>query len=878
SNKKNIFLSAVFIFLFSLFSVVLAGGGYYFWGGIYNYPEKKAETASLSRNNKLYLSSSSLNYHFSGLFSYSIYEPINISAWVPSDLFPKGIDKFDLDIYTTSVDSILKTFSYSKQKVFEKEYNYFKTEYKTDIAKRPNLNSSDYALIKSLSVENTKKRFGNVLSTALTEELSGKKGPYYVEVFIPEKDSSSKRIVSFYLLVSDFGVFTTTSDKNTIFWAQDFKSDKSVNPSRLVIYSLDGGVKRLESPSFSNGLAEIPINSQADLAVAYYKNYPTLIPLRLSAIATDYVDLISLGPYSSRNTSFVFTDRPIYKPGDVLHYKGFIKEDTGFTYILPKYKNVTIRIYAQGYPEGDPIYSKVVSIDDFGGFAGDFTLPKDIDLGRSSLFVYPGINVDGLYSYVASVPFEVEHYRKPQYSISVSSEKNTYVLGDNITFNIKGDYFSGHPLSQAKVSYKLYRSPWPSYDKSFVSPIFYYHNNIIKEGELTLDKFGLGTLTFSPSDYNVASGSTSMDGAVYTLEASYVDQTGNPVLSASNVYVHNGIFRFEAQNYRFSATLNEPYTLSVLLKSNVKGITDFSNKKVTYTINRSWTEEKKISEGKYKYIYRDEYIKDKAEVFSDANNTVNISFTPKLEGFYTITLTSNDSKGNIITDIYYVGVYKDYLYKKNKDDYSQEISITPEKKEYSPGEEMVFNILSSKSRDVLLTLDREFNFFRKVLSLKKGLNKVKLPVLDYYIPNIYANVYTFYKNHLLQAFSGNIKISSKTKKLNIIVTPDKERYGPGDTVHLKLQVKDVLGTNKKASLIVWVVDKSVFELASTNLGDIFDTFWKLKSSYIFASHSLRGIEAYAGPPGIGGGCFSKDTKVLMGSGKEKPIKDVKVGD
>ena len=61
---------------------------------------------------------------------------------------------------------------------------------------------------------------------------------------------------------------------------------------------------------------------------------------------------------------FLLTD--LYKPGDVLHYKGFIKEDTGFTYVLPKYKNVTIQIYAQGYPEGDPIYSKVVSIDDFG--------------------------------------------------------------------------------------------------------------------------------------------------------------------------------------------------------------------------------------------------------------------------------------------------------------------------------------------------------------------------------------------------------------------------------------------------------------------------------------------------------------------------------
>jgi hypothetical protein len=51
--------------------------------------------------------------------------------------------------------------------------------------------------------------------------------------------------------------------------------------------------------------------------------------------------------------------------------------------------------------------------------------------------------------------FQVAAYRKPEFEISVTSSEPSYVQGDTATVEVQANYFSGGPLSNAPITWRL---------------------------------------------------------------------------------------------------------------------------------------------------------------------------------------------------------------------------------------------------------------------------------------------------------------------------------------------------------------------------------------------------------------------------------------
>ena len=84
-------------------------------------------------------------------------------------------------------------------------------------------------------------------------------------------------------------------------------------------------------------------------------------------------------------------------------------------------------------------------------------LDGEADLGYYSII----LTKDGM-SYYGS--FTVEEYKKPEYKVNVSTDRNQYANGDKIAATVSADYYFGSPVKEASVQISIYRQnywrPW----------------------------------------------------------------------------------------------------------------------------------------------------------------------------------------------------------------------------------------------------------------------------------------------------------------------------------------------------------------------------------------------------------------------------------
>ncbi|SEW00294.1 alpha-2-macroglobulin family protein [Chitinophaga arvensicola] len=145
--------------------------------------------------------------------------------------------------------------------------------------------------------------------------------------------------------------------------------------------------------------------------------------------------------------TFLFTDRSIYRPGQIVYYKGIVlKKRTEGTQsdLLVNHKS-TLSLYDTN---GEKVDSIKITTNEFGSYSGKFTLPEGRMNGTYSLRDEPG---NGYLS------LQVEEYKRPKFQVTFDTVKNSYRIGDTVTANGKALAFAGNNIDGAKVVYRVER-------------------------------------------------------------------------------------------------------------------------------------------------------------------------------------------------------------------------------------------------------------------------------------------------------------------------------------------------------------------------------------------------------------------------------------
>lgn len=671
-----------------------------------------------------------------------------------------------------------------------------------------------------------------------------------------------------FVVRSDFGTVVKEGDDELIFWGQDFNTRRSVKDGTVKLYNLQDSRKELKTVSFNTeGIAKTNLDPNADIALVQRNEDRAVVPINLRYLNSFY----NYGSFKAKQKQtkyFTFTDRPIYRPGDTIYFKSILRDDDDARYSVPS-GQVLVKLYS-GYGDESIIFSKNYDISGDGAINGEYALPQDAKTGYYRL----ALSTQGTSE--SQAYFDVQFFRKPEYSIEVETSKTQLIAGDKSSFTIAGSYFSGQPLSNKKVKYRIYSGDFYEYeyltDRSYVLGDYRYGfwgGDILTQGEVILNQKGQAEINFEAKLPQ-----SKKSSQVFSIEAEFDDGSGNPAFRRKNVLVlagEYGIFRKETGNY--SVKTGNTLTLPVALVSNRSTV--LSNVDLTARIHReNWVSYQEPNK-KFPSYKKEEEDLSPLYTKTDSQGNASFTFVPGKAGSYKITVEGKDTRYNQISKSFYLyASSEDQPY--YSDQYNNSLTIKADKEKYLPTDTINFTISSiTPDRDVFLSLERgRVNRFQ-IVHLQGKNASVEVPVVNTDVPNIFAKVSSF-SSQSYDSGSLNVLVSADSKKVVVNISPNNNKYGPGENVTVKIQTTDISGNPVVADVAFWAVDKSLFEVVDEKPEQIFTTFWNQRYDATHEGHSLEGITVLNAEKG--GGCFAEGTPVLMSDGKTKAIDQIKAGD
>lgn len=113
-------------------------------------------------------------------------------------------------------------------------------------------------------------------------------------------------------------------------------------------------------------------------------------------------------------TGYIYTERPVYRPGQPVYFKGVIRLNDDLSYSLPTFDEVQVQI--DSFDE--TVYTDTLALSDFGSFSGEFLLDDEAALGN----YWIGVTTPGG-ERIGNGYFEVAEFRKPTFQVQVTAEK-----------------------------------------------------------------------------------------------------------------------------------------------------------------------------------------------------------------------------------------------------------------------------------------------------------------------------------------------------------------------------------------------------------------------------------------------------------------------
>lgn len=777
------------------------------------------------------------DYERNGIISLASTDGPIVNISINEKSYPTGVT---VDIYDSNAQQLLDFLRHSNEN----------QQISTSV------DTTDLTKLGSIAIENSSEKLD------LPIEETG--------IFLLHVHSGEKSLYTF-VVRSSTGTVVKEMKDSLVFWTQDFQTKRSVSGANITLYDLEGNVQRKDSIiSGKDGIALSGISQEYDVALVEHQGSIAILPINLRYLNYGGGSYSIFSENTPGNKAFLFTDRPVYQPGNTVFFKSILREDDDALYTFPD-ESFRVELYSGWGDSREVVFTKTYRPSE-GSLDGEIAIPQNIETGSYTLSVYEG---DEEY-YVTGVSIQIEYYKKPEFGVDVTVKNEFEIIsGEDIEVGISGAYFSGQPFEDGNVSYTIrefsyYDSTFWREDKRLDYYRYgYFSGNSVQEGKEKLDKNGKAFLKISSSW-----GAT--ETKIYTIEIVVEDEFGNSAVESRNILVRPANFGIYRKDRNYGGKVGEERSIGIELHAFEDEVS-LSNRKLTVQGDVSWWEKKIDNSGIWEKSYsyeRHQELMDTQEIRTDKQGVALFRFTPGRSGSYSFLVSGLDDEKRKVTKEFSVWV-------SDRDGYyisgEQERGLTIQSKSeiYAPGERGEFTIGSDiEQRDVFVVFEREYVHRYKVVSLNDGSFDFQEDIVERDMPNIFVNVSSF-NNFSLAESSKEIEVSTKSKELDISITPNKKEFEPGEEVNFILQVKDYQGNPVQTELTFWAVDKAIFELADPDALDIFNTFWRKRYNGTSDAHSLMGIGIHMAEMG---GCFTKDTQVTMADGTRKNIQDIVPGD
>jgi uncharacterized protein YfaS (alpha-2-macroglobulin family) len=526
-----------------------------------------------------------------------------------------------------------------------------------------------------------------------------------------------------------------------------------------------------------------------------------------------------------RVASYIYTDRPVYRPEQKAYFKGIVRRLGEGGYETPSARAASVKITDQNNNE---IFNKELPLSPRGTFSGEVDLPAGASLGYYSIVAsFDGAQARG--------SFEVAEYKKPEFKVKVATPKNFVPVGEKAKFTVEAKYFFGAPVTNGDVKYYIYRSRYYHWwfrdedddgmggsEEGDEEGYHGYGNDMMKEGEGRLDAQGRLEVTFDvppldenqPYDftYRLEAQVTDPSRRVEEGKASFVGTRGNVVVFARSeryVYYQNDSakIKIKAADYE-----GRPVSSKVGLK-----FVEVTYKKVEerYDGRPYYT---------YKPVYRD---LSSAEVTTNSQGEATYDYRIPITGSISIKTWVEDKGKRIPSDAGYIyaadrnnswadGAYQDY----------SSIKLVPDKKSYQPGETaQVLVMLPADKAHLLVTTEMASVMSHRLVKDASRAVMIDVEIEKRFVPNVYLSV-AYVKDGEMFESGKSVNVPARSKFLNLEIIPDKKEYKPRDPASYTVVARNADGTPADGvELSLGVVDEAIYSVKPDTAGDIRRSFY-----------------------------------------------------
>jgi alpha-2-macroglobulin len=711
---------------------------------------------------------------------------------------------------------------------------------------------------KTISVDSTADKLTQV-DIDLQPYMDGSFG-HFIVIVAPNKGLFSFKkpeyweVIQTWVQVTQIGLDAFVDHSDMVAWATALKDG-----SPLTGVSISAGNGTEQGISAENGIAHFAIPNGAQYLVATKGADKAILPY-----SVNFWDDSSwqARPVDDELRWYVFDDRQMYRPGEEVHVKGWLrrvggKQDGDVSLVGNAVTGVSFTI---NDPLGNNIGSGSARVDGMGGFDLNFKLPDGTNLGSSQLILQAEGGMDGMVNTQYYHPFQVQEFRRPEFEVTAQNETaGPYFAGDQATVSVSANYYAGGPLPGADVSWQVTTSPssysppnWPDFTFGTWTPWWYFGESAKGYPYGTGDK--VETFTgqtdaegkhYLKLNFDSSAGPRPVSVAA---QATVMDVNRQAWTGSTNLLVHPANIYVGLHSDRYFVERGTPLKIDFI-------VTDLEGKPVTDHLvdlqaarlewkNRggSWSEEEvdiqKCSQG-------------------SQDKPVTCTFETPVGGTYRITATITDDHGRKNQTQITRWVSGGQLPPARKVE-QEKVTLIPDKESYQPGDTAEILVQSPFTpAEGLLTVTRSGILYTQRFQIQDGTATLKVPIEEKYIPNLNIQVdlngsaprtsdlgdplSNVPPRPAFATGSIDLKIPPLKRTLSIQVSPEKTEIEPGGETSIHVSVKDASSQPVSGSQVaVVVVDEAILALTQYKLADPVSIFYTdrpadLLSQYIRSS-------------------------------------------
>ncbi len=564
----------------------------------------------------------------------------------------------------------------------------------------------------------------------------------------------------------------------------------------------------------------------------------------------------------------LYTDRPVYRPGQTVYFKGIVRSEDDAHYSVPG--NIRYVFISVQDPQGKVFYTGTLEMNDWGSVASEFALDSEAPLGMYRIEMRPVFEFES-YSPLQSFYFYVAEYRKPEFQVELTTDRPTYINGETITATLAARYYSGGAVAGARVKWEVARNPYgfsyscppgsrcPWYDWTDESEV--WGDDLESGGDSKIAARGAGKLdaegklTFQiPADLGEA-----LSSQQFSIVVEVTDETGQAVGGRSSVLVHQGEFYVGVAPQGYLAPVGKEKRVDILTVGTpeVPGAVVKPAGGVELTVvfmEHQWLNvQRKSDDGKFYWASesRDQAVFTTTAT-TGADGKATAAFIPAKAGSYRVRVSGRDRLGHQIAASTYLWVWGGDDFVSWKQENNNRITLIADKREYEVGDVAEIMIPSPYSGTVhaLMTVERGNILETRVLTLETNSTVVRVPITADLQPNFFVSVVMINgAENSAEGWAGfkmgliNLPVSVADKRLVITLTPDKdmaagERYAPRQKVTYDISVTDAAGKPVEVELSLRLADLAALALGDDQGPNLLNTFWYRRTLKVSTAAAL----------------------------------------